>query len=230
MIAAAEKRHTDRAFEAELNEVREALLVMAGRVELMIASAVEAFEKRDVALARATVERDAEVNRAEMDIDEMCLVILARRQPMGRDLRFLTLALKMVTDLERIADLAVNVCERAIQLTEMGPVIERLGDEIPRMGGLVRAMVREAIDAFIAQDASRAREVVALDDEIDELYHAIFRAVLARMVEDPSLVERGIHVQSVAKFLERMGDHGTNLAEHVVLLVKGKDIRHIGKL
>lgn len=224
------KGHTAQAFEAELTTLREQLLRMAGRVEHMILESVECFEARDSARATATIALDHEVNQAEIDIDELCLVILARRQPMGRDLRFLTLALKMVTDLERIADLAVNVCERAQQLAALPPLAKDVGARVPAMATLVERMVREAIKAFIDCDEAGARAVIALDDDVDEHYHTIFRAVLARMCQDATLVERGIHVQSVAKFLERMGDHATNLAEHVVLLERGLDLRHAGKL
>jgi phosphate transport system protein len=223
------KGHIDQAFEAELASLREQLLRMAGRVERMIRQSVEAFEERSLSRANATIALDHEVNQAEVDIDELCLVILARRQPMGRDLRFVTLALKMVTDLERIADLAVNVCERAAQLGALPPLESDVTARMPEMAVHVESMVHDAIQAFIESDEKSARDVIARDAAVDELYHGIFRAVLARMVEDASLVERGIHVQSVAKFLERMGDHATNLAEQVVLLERGVDLRHMGK-
>lgn len=203
---------------------------MAGRVESMIADSVRAFEQGDVALARRTIEADHKINQAEMDLDELCLVVLAKRQPMGPDLRFITLCLKMVTDLERIADLAVNVCERAIQLAELPPVTPSFGVSIGEMAALVQSMVKESIDAFIHANTEQAEHVIQRDDEVDEHYHHIFRTVLARMANDASLVQRGIHWQSAAKFMERMGDHGTNLAEQVVFMVRGKDIRHLGKL
>lgn len=222
------RRHIDREFEAELSSLREELLVMAGRVESMIEASVRAFETRDTELARRTIESDHKVNQAEIDLDELCLVVLAKRQPMGPDLRFITLCLKMVTDLERIADLAVNVCERTIQLAALEKVV--FGVEVGRMGKLVQSMVKDAIDAFVRDDTQLAEQVVQRDDEVDEQYHQIFRKVLSRMIQDASVVERGIHVQSAAKFLERMGDHSTNLAEQVVYMVKGKDIRHVGKL
>ena len=221
--------HTDRAFEDELRQLREQLLAMAGQVEQLIANATRAFVERDPELAEETILLDRAVNQAEVDIDEHCLVMLAKRQPMGSDLRFITHSLKMVTDLERIGDLAVNICERTVQLDEL-PGGKVLRSEIPQMAERVQSMVHDAIDAFIEGDAAAARAVVEADDEVDELYHSIFRAVLARMLDDPSVLERGIHIQSVAKFLERMGDHATNLGEHVVFMVKGKDIRHEGKL
>ncbi|MCK6570635.1 phosphate signaling complex protein PhoU [Myxococcota bacterium] len=222
------KRHTDREYEAELQQVRERLLVMGGRVEEMIGNAVRAVGERDAGLARATIDLDHKVNRAEMEVDELCLRILARRQPMASDLRFLTLALKMVTDLERIGDLAVNICERAIDLRSETR-LEGL-DTLERMATVVQGMVRDAIDAFVHNDAERAQQVIDRDDEVDELYHVYFRDVLAVMVVGADNVERGVHVQSVAKWLERIGDHATNLAEIVIFMVKGKDVRHAGKL
>lgn len=168
------------------------------------------------------------MNRIEVETDEACLVILAKRQPMGSDLRFVTLALKMVTDLERIGDLAVNICERAIDLEGQPP----LGScpDVSRMAEVAQTMVSEAIQAFVAGDAARAQAVIDSDDELDRLYIKVFRNVLSIMVDNTAMVERGIHSQSVAKWLERMGDHACNLAEQVVFMVKGKDIRHIGKL
>jgi phosphate transport system protein len=202
---------------------------MAGHIEAMIANAIRALVERDVNLARRTIETDHKVNQAEMDIDELCLVILAKRQPMGSDLRFLTLALKMVTDLERIGDLAVNICERAIDLAAEPPLSGGYDDMI-RTAELVQSMVRDAIDAFVHADDIKAQDVINRDDEVDELYHQLFRAILQTMMRDPSTIQVGIHLQSVAKWLERIADHSTNLAELVVFMVNGKDIRHVGHL
>ena len=220
--------HSDRQYEADLRQLRERLLLMAGRVEEMIERSVRALVERDAALAKATIESDHKVNRAEIEIDEHCLLVLVKRQPMASDLRFVTHSLKMVTDLERIGDLAVNICERAIDLAPF-PML-RPCEEIPDMAAIVEAMVKGAIDAFVARDSRSAEEVMARDDEVDEYYHAIFRKTLALMIDDPRLVERGVHVQSVAKYLERIGDHATNLAEHVIFMVRAKDVRHSGKL
>ncbi|MEY4547214.1 MAG: hypothetical protein RL685_3409 [Pseudomonadota bacterium] len=221
------KRHTDREYDNELQRLRERILRMAGRVEQMIADSVRALVEQDVELARQTILADRFVDRAEMETDELCLVILARRQPVASDLRFITLSLKMVTDLERIGDLAVNICERAIDLGNDPPLKPWV--DVPRMASIVQAMVRDAIDAFVAGDAERAQSVVDRDPALDELYGRVFRELLAAMLDDGSKVERGIHAQSVAKWLERMGDHATNLAEQVVFMVKGKDIRHLAK-
>ena len=222
------RAHTDREFDNQLRQLRDRLLLMAGHTEAMIANAVRALVERDVNLARRTIETDHKVNQAEIDIDELCLVILAKRQPMGSDLRFLTLALKMVTDLERIGDLAVNICERAIDLASEPPLGSY--DDILRTADLVQSMVRDAIDAFVHADDIKAQDVINRDDQVDELYHQQFRAILQQMMKDPAAIQRGIHVQSVAKWLERIADHSTNLAELVVFMVNGKDIRHLGHL
>jgi phosphate transport system protein len=221
------KPHTNREYENELKRLRERLLRMAGRVEQMIADSVRALVEQDADLARRTIEADRLVDRAEVETDELCLVILARRQPVASDLRFITLSLKMVTDLERIGDLAVNICERAIDLGQEPPLKPWV--DVPRMAAIAQGMVRDAIDAFVAGDAERAQSVVDRDASLDELYTRVFRELLAAMLHDASKVERGIHAQSVAKWLERMGDHATNLAEQVVFMVKGKDIRHVAK-
>lgn len=219
------KIHTNREYENELKRLREHLLKMAGRVEEMIADSVKALVERDIELARRTIDADHLVNRAEVETDELCLMILAKRQPVASDLRFVTLSLKMVTDLERIGDLAVNICERAIDLGQDAPLKPWV--DVPNMANIAQGMVRDAIDAFVAGDVDRAQSVIDRDSTLDELYIRVFRELLSGMLNDPSKVERGIHAQSVAKWLERMGDHATNLAEQVVFMVKGKDIRHM---
>lgn len=218
------KTHTDREYEAELREVREHLLRMAGLVEQMISDAGRAFVQGDTGLAQRTIELDEEVDRLEVDTDERCLLMLAKRQPLASDLRMITLAMKMVTDLERIGDLAVNVCERTMAL--QGQPRPAVADKISRMGDLAQAMIREAIDAFVNRDADRARRVFARDQEVDDLYREITENVQVTMHDEPDYVQRGVHLGAVAKFLERIADHGTNLAELVIFLVEGKDVRH----
>ncbi len=220
--------HTDREYEASLHELRQGILEMAGRVEEMIARAVRSLVERDVALATQTIGDDRAVNRAEVEIDEICLRLLARWQPMASDLRFITTSLRMVTDLERIGDLAVNICERALDLAKDPPL--KPWEDVPHMAEVVQSMVHDAIDAFVQRDAELAQAVIERDTEVDELYTLVFRDVLALMVKDTAAVQRGIHVQSVAKWLERMADHSTNLAEEVIFMVKGKDVRHLGRL
>ena len=215
--------HTAREYEQELAYIRDSLLRMAGRVEQMIGQAGRALVQRDTKLAWSTIDDDREVNKAEIDLDEACLRILAKRQPMASDLRFVTLAMKMVTDLERIADLAVNICERAIDLSDAKVVVH---PEIPEMTATVEKMVRGSIDAFVGRDVAKAREVIDTDDVVDRQYHTVFEDLLEQMHTDPRHLHDWIHVQSVAKWLERMGDHSVNLAELVIFMVEGRDIRH----
>jgi phosphate transport system protein len=165
------------------------------------------------------------VDGAELAIDEQCLQVLAKRQPVASDLRFLTQTLKMVTDLERIGDLAVNVCERALDLAD-APRLVPFPEGIERMSEIVRSMVRDAIDAFVEGDAGKARAVILRDGEVDQLYQRTFKDLLERMRQDSTTIERAIHVQSIAKWLERMADHATNLAEHVIFMIQGEDVRH----
>jgi len=222
------KTHTDREYENQLTVLRERLLLMTGRVEEMIADAVRALVSRDERLARETIEKDHQVNRDEMECDQMCLTLLARRQPMGSDLRFITLALKMVTDLERIGDLAVNVCERVIDLMAFSQL--KPYRDIPLMADRVQRMIREASDAFVNGNESLAQQVIAQDDEVDRLYDQVFSEILEIMRRDPGVLEPAIHIQSVIKYLERMADHATNLAEEVIYMLRGRDVRHFGKL
>jgi len=198
------------------------------RVEEMIGSSIQALVERDPALAQRTIELDQLVNRAEVETDETCLITLAKWQPVASDLRFITLTLKMVTDLERIGDLAVNISERAVDLSSDEPLKQWV--DVPRMAEIARSMVHDAIDAFVKGDVEVAEAVIQRDDELDELYTVVFRDLLKIMMQDPAKVQRGLHAQSVAKWLERIGDHATNLAEQVVFMVNGKDIRHLRSL
>ncbi len=199
---------------------------MAGRVEQMIADSVAALANKDSVLARATIDADEHVNVAEMEADEMCLQILARRQPMAGDLRFITMALKMVTDLERTADAAVSISRRVILLNRDAQL--RSYDGLYRMAEIAQSMIRDAIDAFVRRDAALAGEVILRDDEVDDLYHLEFRALVELMASNPRTIERGVHVQAITKYLERIADHGSNLGELVQFMVNGKDTRHGG--
>ncbi len=222
------REHTNRELGQHLEALRKRLLRMAGLVEKMIEDAVRALMTKDAELARVTIVCDHQVNRLEVETDEQCLLVLAKWQPVASDLRFITIAFKMVTDLERIGDLAVNIAERAIDLVDkpMGAPLE----EIERMGTLARAMVKEGVDAFLKSDPDLAQAVIERDDAVDELYHLAFRSVLEKMRETPEELEGGIHALSVLKWLERIADHATNLSELVVFMVKGKDIRHMSSL
>jgi phosphate transport system protein len=220
--------HTDREYEHELGTLREQLLLMGAKVEEMIAGSIRALVERDSDLARRMIEQDHQVNRLEVDTDDLCLRILARRQPVASDLRFITIALKLVTDLERIGDLAVNTCERVVELNQEPPLKPYV--DLPKMAEAARGMVRDALDAFVAADAERAKRVIDADRTVDAYYAQTFRELLTYMMEDPRNIFRATRVQSIAKYLERIGDHATNLAEMVVFMVKGKDIRHLGSM
>jgi phosphate transport system protein len=222
----APREHTDKEYEHELRHLREQLLVMGSLVESLIGNSIKALIERDSELANRTIVADKKVDRMEVDLDGLCLQILARRQPVASDLRFITLVLKVVTDLERIADLAVNICERVVELgtePQLKPYVD-----IPRMGHEVESMLREALDAFVAKDATRARAIIDRDETLDALYDQVFRELLTFMMEGAHNVYRATRLQSVAKYLERMADHTTNLAEMVIFMVDGQDVRHQG--
>lgn len=223
-----DRTHTDLEYEAELQKLREQILLMGAKVEEMLAGSLRALTERDTPLAHRMIEFDHQINRLEVETDELCLKILARRQPVASDLRFITIALKLVTDLERIGDLGVNVCERALELNQEPPLKPYV--DLPRMAEAVEGMIREALDAFVAQDADRARRVIEQDRTVDAYYGQIFRELLTYMMEDPHNIFRATRIQAIAKYLERVGDHATNLAEMVVFMVRGKDIRHLGGL
>lgn len=212
---------------AQLKLLRQRLLLMSGRVEEMIAQSVQALTERDLELARTTILLDRRVNQDEIEIDQLCFGMLSRAEVIGDDLRFLTFALKVVTDLERIGDLAVNICERALELSSDGNAAPFVS--IPEMGQAAAQMLAAAIDAFVTADEPGARRVIDSDDHLDDLYHAVFRDRMGRLKRGDLDVERAVRVQNVAKYLERIGDHCTNIAEHVVLLVDGTDVRHIGR-
>ncbi len=218
--------HTDREYEADLHLLRERLLLMGGIVEEMIRDALQAAIARDAALAQAVIERDREVNRSEVEVDRLCLRILALRQPAASDLRFVTFALKVVTDVERIGDLAVNVAQRASELAAEPPL--PLPPEISQMSSLVQNMLHQALDAFVRGDAAASKAVADRDDEVDALYKQLFDREMALMRSDPGAVDRAARQLFLAKNLERLADHVQNVAEMVIFMAQGKDVRHPG--
>ena len=215
---------TQRHFDDELADLKTTLLRMAGLAEDQIDKALTALVTRDSDLARQVIERDRQVNTLDVEIDEECIRLLALHQPAARDLRLVTTAMKISTELERISDLAENVSERTIELNEepqLKPYID-----IPLMGKMARTMVKESIDAFVKDDSTLARKVLTDDDFVDDLMEQLFRELLSFMLEDTRTISRAIRLSFIAKYLERMGDHATNIAELVVYLVEGKIIRH----
>lgn len=211
-------------FELELRELRGHLLAMGARCERVVGEAVTAFIRRDRALAERVFEVDRKIDRDEMEIDELTIGIIALRQPVAEDLRFLASTLKFVTDLERIGDEAVNIAERARDTADdrARPTLA----EIERMSVIAREMLRSSLDAFVEGDAGGARRVLSRDDEVDELYGRTLRELFAWMSAHPESIASAQAVVSVARYLERVADHATNLAEQVVFMVEGRDVRH----
>jgi phosphate transport system protein len=215
---------TQRHFDEELADLKTKLLRMAAQTEDQIDQALTALVTRDSALAREVIERDHQINALDVEIDEESIRLLALHQPAARDLRLVTTAMKIATELERISDLSENVSERVIELNEepqLKPYID-----IPMMGNMARTMVKHSIDAFVKDDAQLARKVLADDDYVDDLMEQLFRELLSFMLEDTRTISRAIRLSFIAKYLERMADHATNIAELVVYLVEGKIIRH----
>ncbi len=216
-------QHTDQRYEEELATLRKHILEMGGLVERQIGDASNSLASADRALAERTIERDHEVNRYDVEIDEECLQLLALHQPAAGDLRFITTALKITTDLERIGDMAVNICERTIDLSGTG---SDLMVDLPRMSALVQKALRGSLDAFVRGDPEFALQVCQEDDEIDALHASMFHEVLDKIREDGALLDPGLAQLFVSKYLERIADHATNIAEMVIFMVKGKSIRH----
>ncbi|MEY4949867.1 MAG: Phosphate transport system protein PhoU [Pseudomonadota bacterium] len=217
-------QHTDRRYEEELTRLRQLVLAMGGLVESQIADSMAALSGHDAVLAEATIERDHRVNRYDVEIDDECLRLLALYQPAARDLRLITTGLKITTDLERIGDLAVNVCERVLERSAERPE-QRI--DLPRMAETARRMLRESLDAFVREDADLALKVCKDDDVIDQQHAAMFREVLEYMRAHPEFIVAGTSQLFVSKYLERIADHATNIAEMVIFMVKGKSIRHL---
>jgi phosphate transport system protein len=213
-----------RHFHDELDALKQTLLAMGGLVEDQIRRAVGALLERNSPAAQEVTERDAQVNAYDVEIDEKCVELLALHQPTAGDLRFITTTLKIVTDLERIGDQAVNIAQRVIELNrepQLKPYID-----LPRMAERAQRMVKESLDAFVSRDTTLARQVCGEDGAVDDLNHQIFRELLTFMMEDPKTISRALHLILVARFLERVADHATNIAEMVVFMVESKMVRH----
>jgi phosphate transport system protein len=213
-----------RQFSVELDELHEKVLQMGGQVESAIHRSVRALVERDPEQARQVLRDEARIHQMEIDIDNLTTRLLALRQPMARDLRFLTAAMKINTDLERMGDLAVNIAQRALSLIAQAPVKPLI--DIPRMAQLVESMLLRSLDAFVKGDAEVALSVLLADDEVDSLRDAVYQELVQYMQRDPTTVPSAVDLIFVARNLERIADHATNIAEDVVFLVKGVDVRH----
>ena len=211
-------------FPEQLEQLSEMIMRMGGLAEEAIGKSVRALTERDSSLAQDVIEQDIEIDRLELEIDEYIVELLARQQPMARDLRFLTTAMKITPDLERIADHAVNLSERALELNEE-PALKTLVD-IPLMATRAQEMVRGALDAFVRADSDAAWNVIKMDDEMDRRMEQFFRVLLSHMLEDPRTITRALRLTFIAKYFERIGDQATNICEQVVYMAEGKVIKH----
>jgi len=203
--------------------LREQLLALGRRAEAGVAASIRATLERDSALARRVLETDRELDSLELAVDETCGRLLVSRHP-AADLRFITTALKIVVDLERIGDLAVNIAGRAIELNQ-GAAPARLND-LARLAALCQSQVRTALAAFSSRDVHRAQQTIRSDEGVDARYHAFFNELIALMMEDPKYIRSGNGMLFIAKHLERIADHAVNVAEMVIFLVRGRDVRH----
>ncbi len=211
-------------FIEELEELKSRLLEMAGLVESAIYRSVAAVVEKDYDQAQQVLKNEARINQMEIDNDELATRLLATQQPMAGDMRFLTAALKINTDLERMGDLAVTIVERALAL--MKEPVMRPAIDIPRMAKLTESMVRRSLDAFVRNDAELARSVLLSDDAVDNLRDAIYDELIEYMQLAPENVRPGVNLMFVARNLERLADHSTNIAEDVLFLIQGVDVRH----
>ena len=212
-------------FDEELSALKEQVLKLCGMVEFAIRDSVRSLVERQSELAKEVIRRDHLINALEVSIDEECVRLIALRQPMARDLRFITTAMKITTDLERMGDLAVNIAERAIELNEepqLKPFVN-----IPKIAEIAEWMVRGAIDAFVQGCSTLPYEVINRDDEVDELTVKNFTELVSFMIRDPKIIPLAVKRTYVAKYLERIADHATNIAETVIYMCKGKIIRHV---
>ncbi|MBI2082483.1 MAG: phosphate signaling complex protein PhoU [Deltaproteobacteria bacterium] len=216
--------HTDKHYEQELKNLKDAILKMGAIIEEMIARSMKSLIERDSRLAGEVTIQEGTVNQLEMEIDDRCLQLLALRQPTASDLRFITIGLKISKDLERIGDLAVNIAEQSMELNrepQLKPYID-----LPLMGQKVQQMVRSVLESFVNRDAKRAERICELDDEVDDLNRKVFQELITMMQKDSAAVLRGMHLIWISKQLERIADHATNIAEEVIFMVQGRDIRH----
>ena len=214
----------ERRFDEELKQLRERLFMMAGLAEQAVGKAVKALVERDAMLAQQVIKEDVAINRLEVEIEEACLGLLARFQPEAKDLRFIAMVFKIVNDLERVGDQAVNISERTLDLlTE--PLLKPLID-IPQMASLAQRMLKDALDAFVNQDIDLARSICRRDDEVDRLNDQVYHELVVYMAEDQKTITRAVDLILIGRHIERVADHATNIAEDVYYLVRGTTIKH----
>src|SRR5258708_490056 len=212
------------SFDEELSVLKEKLLLMGSKVEESIRLAMKSLVDRDSRLAKRVIQSDREINDIEIDIDEICHRLLALHQPMAGDMRFITSSMKINSDLERMGDLAVNIAERALTLNEVAPLKPFI--DIPRIATIAQEMVKVSLDSLVNKDPVAAKKVCERDDEVDNLNDQIIRELISYMLEDRANIKRALDLILVSRYLERVADHATNVAEDVIYMVQGKDIRH----
>ena len=214
----------ERHFDQDLQQLKERLLTMGSLAETMIHMAIKSLVDRKTDLIQDVYRHEREVNALQIEVDDRCLKMIALHQPAATDLRFITAAMKINADLERIADQAVNISqttEYLLQEPQLKPLID-----VPRMAEISKKMLKDALDSFVERDENLARSVLVRDDQVDELKEQLFRELLTYMISDPSTIKRGIDLILISRNLERIADHATNIAEDVIFVVAGKDIRH----
>jgi phosphate transport system protein len=212
------------SFDEELNGLKEKLLLMGAKVEESIRLSMKSLMDRDSKLARQIIQGDRDINDLEIEVDEVCHRLLALHQPMASDMRFVTSSMKINSDLERMGDLAVNIAERAITLNEVAPLKPFI--DIPRLAIIAQEMVKVSLDSLVNRDPVAAKKVCERDDEVDNLNDQIIRELISYMLEDRANIKRALDLILVSRYLERVADHATNVAEDVIYMVQGKDIRH----
>lgn len=218
--------HIFKQYDAELESVRAKVLQMGGLVEQQIINALEALVTANPKIAAEVMESDRQVNALEVQVDEDCSHIIARRQPAAGDLRMIMMVVKTITDLERIGDEATKIARVAEKIYESDRLYKPRFNEVKSMVALVREMLRTSLDAFARLDATKTVEVARQDEQVDEQFRAAMRQLITFMLEDPRTISMSLEVLFVAKAIERIGDHSKNIAEYVVYMVKGKDVRH----
>jgi phosphate transport system protein len=214
----------ERYFDTELRALKERILAMGGCVERAIEEATQALIERRPERFEQVFTLERSINQAHIEVDEACLKLLARQSPLAKDLRLIVAIIKINTDLERMGDQAINISHNGTRYLKEQPLKPLI--DIPRMAQEVRTMVREALDAFVRQDAALAQQVLDRDDSVDALKHQVFRELVTYMLGDPKAIERALQLILIARNLERIGDHATNIAEDVIFAITGQDIRH----
>lgn len=215
-------QHTDSHFDEALTALKQQIMLMGSKVEAMVADCMTALATRDAGLAQQVIDRDPAVNALEISIDEQCIELLARYQPAAGDLRFISRGLKIVTDLERVGDLAVNTASRVLDIAKEGesPL------DLTQMSSIVQMMLKDSIEAFVSHDVPRAEGVLKNDDLVDDLTECYVGDLLEQAVQKPQSLNRLFPATSIVRYLERIADHSTNIAELAIFTAKGRDVRH----